>query len=459
MSWNFGDAVAGAKSDVLKGLDAGGDFLTGPFKTDQLLAGLEAARIELATANEELAVEEDARDLILADLRMMGAKTIVLTSLATEIALIAPPVSGSEEEAHLQRQKDFYDPLGHALLATGGVMLAAMLPGMAASTIKMVSMGRFLSKASKGKTLLRFSKVAKGTAVLATAIFLVETIIKMIHAEELNAEIKASREELREKIAKANRACAKVSLQRSEAEALRSEMLSEAGVKTVQEFLISMNQAIADVSAQAALVTVARNLLQAGQGTDLVTRLVQLDPEIVARIDRRLGIERALVAGETVTAIADETGADPFEVRVVDRVLAVRGDAARGFGDDALARRHGVTEAVADQQIEIADTELEKHWDGFPDGAVFADLARATLIPEDALRLLAAETLARADLWAGQTIEDVAAAHPDIASARIEALADDITDGRALVASGDLERDELAVKLRLPAVSIAQSVT
>jgi hypothetical protein len=451
MSWDIGKAAEDAPANVLKGLKAGGAFLTGPFQTEGLLADLEAARIELDIANEELSVEQDSLNIVATDLRSMGAKTVTLNALMVEIALTAPPAPGREELEHLQRQEDIYDPLQTAFHFAGGAMLLSMLPGVAAATVKMVSMGRYLGSAAKGRTLLTLGKVAKGTAVLAGAIFLIETIIKMIHARKLNAEIEASRNALAEEIGKANRRFAQVRHDRLEGEALRAEMLADAGVETVQEVPVKMNEAISEVAAQAALVEVARNLIDSGQDKGMVAEIVQLEPEVVERIERRLGIEHALIAGGG----AEDIGAHPAELRVVERLLQVRGDAARGYDDAYLVERHGVTDAVADLQIELAEGALEDHWDGFPDAERFDLLSRDTLIPEDALRALAAEMPARSDLWAGKAIEDVAADHPELSRARIASLASQVETGRKRLAAGKYAPREQALMLRLPAGSMA----
>jgi hypothetical protein len=300
----------------------------------------------------------------------------VLTTLMTAVALFAPPKPSAEETEHLQRQEDICDPLQIAFMSASGLMLAAILPGVVASTIKMVTMGMFLDKASKGKTPLRFGKLAKVTAVLAAAICLVETSIKMIHAKNLNAEIEKSRAALATEIGRGNSAYVKVSPERAEAEALRAEMLAGADAETVQDFLVSMNQAIADVSAQAALVDVARSLLQTRQDVALVAYIVQLDAEVAECIQRRLSIEQALMAGHATHDIVRDLGVAPFELRAVERVLAVRADAAHGFDDAALVERHGVTDAIADLLIDIAEGALKNHWERFADTMLFDDLAR-----------------------------------------------------------------------------------
>lgn len=451
MPVDLGDTAKDVSSGILKGLKTSGDFLSGPFQTDALLARLEEARIELAQATETLRIEEDLRDAVLLDLRAMGAKTIVLTALMTQIALTAPPRPGPEELDHLKREDALYDPLNTAMMSAGGLMLAAMLPGVAASTIKMISMGKFLGNASKGKTLLRFGKPAKGTAVLAGAIFLVETIIKMIHAQKLNAEIEKSRRALKEKIGEANSAYGKVAFQRAEAEALRAEMLRDAGTATVQGFLVAMNQAIADVSAKAALIDVCRNLLHSGQDAQTVAMIVQFDIEVVERIQRRLLIEASVISGQDLAGALDIT---LVERRATERVLAVRGDAARGFDDAELVAVHGVTDAVADVQIEIAENALKRYWDQLPEIEDFDTLAAKTLIPAAALRLLCQEMPVRAALWSGQSLEEVARANTQAPPKRVEALALALAAGRDRLDRGGLPQDEAALHLRLPQTAL-----
>ena len=457
MSWDIGETAGNAKADVLKGLKAGGAFLKGPFRTDALLADLEAARMELGIAAEELSAEQDNLNLVVMDLRSMGAKVITLNALMVEIAITAPPQPGKEELDHMARQDEVYDPLQTAMHVAGGAMLLSMLPGVAAATIRMVSMGRYMSTAAKGRTLMTFSKIAKGTAILAGVIFLVETIIKMIHAKKLNAEIEAARDTLADEIGKANRRFATVRHDRIEGEALRAEMLADAGVDTVQEFFVSMNEAISDVAAHAALVEVARNLINTGQDAGIVAEIVQLDIEIVERIQRRLGIEKALIAGRGAQDIVQDLAIDPVELRVVERILEVRGDAARGFDDAYLVKRHGVTDALADLQIELAEGALETHWDSFPGADGFDELSRKTLIPQKALRSLAEEMPVRADLWAGRPIETVVADHQQVSRTRIDALGKEVADARERLAAGGYAPDEQELMLRLPAGSLAST--
>ncbi|MEM8979897.1 MAG: hypothetical protein AAGD04_10455 [Pseudomonadota bacterium] len=449
------DLADNTKDAVSTGAKKSGNWLSGPFKTDALMAGLEEARIELSLANEALSAEEVERDTVIMDLRSMGAKAIVLGGLATEIAVFAPPPPTPEELEHLERSEEIYDPLEIAYLTTGSLFLVTLLPRIGAGVIKMITLGKFFKDASKSRFLLGVAKLGKATVVLTAVIFLVETIIKMIHAQKLNDEIEASRKKLKTEISKANREVARVSMEREEATALRTQMLEEAGVENVRAFLISMNEAIADVSADVAFVKVARNLLRIGQAPEMVEHIVQLEPDVIRRIARRLKIEEALIAGQAREEIAENQGIDAKEVDLVARILRVRGDAARGFSDAALVEHHMVSDALADMQIDLATTELAKHWNSLLTAPRLDEIAKDTLIPEEALVSLVAELKAHAQLWQGAELETVRAQNPQVPSNRLGAMSEALEANKAFAKATSMSPDDTAVHLRLPLSALA----
>ena len=448
--------LAGVTKDSLEvGARVGTDWLTGPFKTDELLAKLEETRDELFVVNESLSAQEVERDTAIMDLKIMGAKAAVLNSLATEVAVFAPLAPTPEELDHIERTQKIYDPLEIAYLVTGGLYLVSLLPKLGAGAIKMITLGKFLKDAQNTRFLLGAAKVGKATAVLTVVIFLVETIIKMIHAKKLNEEIEASRVKLREEIQKAERAVALVTQERMETEALRKQMLDDAGVKTTKNFLAAMNDAIADVAADVALVKVARNLLRIGQSQDTVLRMIQLEPEVVERVARRLKIEEMLIAGDCNDMIATNSGAAPREIGLVSRLLTVRGDAARGYSDAELVERHAVTDAVAEMQIELATTELAKHWESLVKEPHLNNIAQDTLIPEAALQLMVAEVSARGQLWEGIPLEIVLEKNPLVARNRLQAMRKGLDADKAFAAATVMSQIEIAVHLRLPLSAVA----
>ena len=450
MSFDIKGSAKSAGGKVIGGLKDAGHWITGPFRTEGLLQDLADASRSLSTANSELTAEEIARDEVIMELRTMGAKTVVLNSLLTEVALFSPPQLTKDEIEHLKREEKIYDPLQTAYLITGGAMLVSMLPGLGVSIVRVLTFGKYLKTAKQGKLLTNIAKFTKGTIYLTAAIVLIESIIKMIHAEKLNKELEKARQDLLETVGKADRAYALVGQQRLEAEALRTEMLDDAGSGSVRDFLVTMNQAIAEVSAQAALVKVARNLLRMGQPPAAVVPIVQLEEKVVTRIERRLIIERGLIAGKSTDDILGQVDADPFEILIVSKVLAVRGDAARGMDDETLAETHSIVDAMADLQIDIATDELAKHWGSFPNEVSFSELANKTLIPEHSLSLLAVEMAAKADLWDGLDLEAVRAKHPDVSSLRISQMSEGLVADRELMTDLGGPSLDLAVQLRLP---------
>ena len=198
-----------------------------------------------------------------------------------------------------------------------------------------------------------------------------------------------------------------------------------------------------------------RRQLETGQTPETVGLIVQLEPEVIQRIDRRLKIEQALISGDDVDAIGQDQSLDPREVALVARVLRVRGDAARGFSDTELVEHHSVSDAVADTQIDLATTELAKHWETLLSEKRLDTIAQDTLIPEHALLMLVPEMRAREQLWQGTPLETVLEQNPSVPRNRLEEMADSLTDDKAFFAASDLSPSDIAVQLRLPVSALA----
>lgn len=435
-------------SDVL-------DFLTAPMSTDELKRQVETLREQLSEkASKELRLNTALNDVNL-DLDRIQARTNFLVSLTGQLLELSQPPAAHGLEAHYAAKKsNFYDPVEYGITVTGlaGVGLVALgsfiLPGTA-KLLGAVFRSTTIAGASKATWMVKMAKVGRAGVYLAIATSILTMAMKMGEAQKINAYLKEKRAEFEAQADEADRVLARYEVAIEQAEIYRDGLLADAGVKTVQEYLGLINDAIKDVAEQSASARMARNLLRMGTSQeDVLTLIPRLDAAGLSAIARRLAAEIALIEGEDAQSVAQKTELTALQVAIVERVLAARGDAALGARDVELVERHKISDAVADLQIDLADAALPGIWKAVQPGGDLTGAALKALIPRAALEQLQIEIAARGALWAGESLEAVVRRFPALDASRVEVLAADLQAGPAV--GGKVDAQTKMIDLRLP---------
>ena len=218
MAKKFSELARAAGEDVNGLFEDGIHWVTAPWRTESLRERLENTRDGLRKVSLEFADLLTDRSEVVNQLSTMEAKTSFLAALSTEIVEIAPPPEPEgQEEAYLQRVEEFYEPLEIIRSVAGAAGLALLLPVGAARGIKFLSMGKLFKNAGTSTKLSKLMKAGKGSLYLSAAIYIFETAIKLIDANEVNKYLKEKEAELTENLDNAEREIVKVEVQIDEA--------------------------------------------------------------------------------------------------------------------------------------------------------------------------------------------------------------------------------------------------
>ena len=437
------------------------DFLTAPLGTDELKRQVDDLRGLLEDkAAEELRLGTDLTDVNL-DLDRMEAKTSFLVSMAGQLLdLSMPPPAEGLEAVYDARKADLYDPMQQVTAVVGVAGLGAMalgklvLPGTL-KVVGFVSRSARVSDAAKSVRLVKLAKMGRASVYLAIGASILELAIKMTDARKINAYLTEKREEFQSQVAEANRVLARYEVAIEQGQALRDRLLADAGVETVNEYLGLLNDAIKDMAEQATKARMTRNLLRMGKSTEEIAELMpHLESSVIDGIARRLAAEIALLEGASPESVAEETGLTALQTGVVRRILDARGDAALGFPDAALVARHGISDAVADLQIDLAEAALPGIWPALEGEGSLSGASVEALIPEAALIRLRREMQVRGALWAGEEAEALFARFEDVDPARVAELAEELAVEKETARRDPLAPDALMIALRLPSDSV-----
>lgn len=381
-------------------------WLSQPFKTDELLLRLETLRDTYGQMRVNVTTAETNLSILVNELHTIQAKFVALAALTTEMVETIPPLEPDGLEADYQFMKDkYYDPLSMYSTISSAVGVVSFIPVGAVYTLKFLSGGSMFSNAvsgvgKMGKFLKGAKFLGKATLALALVLFIIETAIKFIASQKTNKELRGKIKELDEAITDLEKYEAKLAVKQEMAEEIKQQALDEAGVLEVSEFLIRLNEEISQVAEQAAFVRLARRMLRMGQTVDQVEPIFQdLSKEAVHAIDLRLKIETALIAGKTFEEVTEATGATGFQIGAVQRVLEVRSDAVLGYSDEVLAKRHKVSDAVADMQIDLVEDGLKSNWLNVLGDGDLQLAAEELLVPVSALNQLRAQIPVKVAMW------------------------------------------------------------
>jgi len=439
------------------------DTLTAPMATDELKRQVEILRGSLEQkVNEEFDLSSKLNDVNL-DLEAMNAKATYLMSVSGQLMeLTTPPAATGWEARYAEDKARYYDPVQTAATVVGlaglGVWFVggALLPAGAKVGQFITYMFKYtqrsakfakLAESTKLKTMSKFGKV---TMFVAAAASILEYAARLASAEKINAHLIERRTKFEEEVAKADRVLAGYAVRIAEAEALRAEMLAEAEVDSVFEYLGLVNEAIKAVAAQATTARMARNLLWMGQSSEQVMALIPgMDAAGIDALSKRLTAEIALVAGDAEAEVSALTGLTMIQIAILQRILAARGDAALGYTEAEIVERHNLAASVADLQIDLVDAALPKIWDDLAGDDDLSLAAHDALIPVQFLEHLRIEMRARGALWSGGSVLEVGALFPQIEKDRLIELAQSLQEA---FAAPPTDKDDF-VSFRLPVVA------
>jgi hypothetical protein len=467
---------------VGKGAKTAFTWLGQPLKTDELKAKLEGLRDEFIMLRSNVTTTETDLSSAINNLNALQAKFDAIGALTTEIFESMPPLEPDGWEAKFDEMKDkYYDPISTAYTVSAAVSVVAYLPVGAVHGLNWISGGSVFSKGvsgvgKMGKFLKGAKMLGKATVALSVVLFLVEIAIKLITAQKTNEELRTKIEELNAAVDELETIQAKMDVKIEIAEELLNKALREAGVDDPSEYLILLNEEIAAFAEKATYVKLARVMIRMGQPVEqIIPVFQQLDETALRAIELRIRIETSLVAGKTIDETMQATGASGFQVGTVVRILAVRADAVLGYTDDALARRHKVSDAVADMQINLVEDGLKKNWDGILGDAPLDPIAEDLLVSVTCLQTLRAQTPAKVALWeqreviteadaanedpelllydvpsVASLIKSVGVDFPDVPKDRLNAMVQEVDEQSNLIEFTKTITDEHAVIFRLP---------
>ncbi|MEM8790981.1 MAG: hypothetical protein AAGE80_05155 [Pseudomonadota bacterium] len=442
-------------------------FLTQPFKTDDLKAQVVSLRDDLV---EKDGICKDLKlqlEIIGADLKLMEEKTDFLQSmLERTFAVFTPPPVSAEENAFDFLTEIVYSKLSLAEQASGVVGGVAYLAGrLGPGTLRMIGKIPKLGGAarlSKAATFGKVAKLGKRVLVLSAAIFVVEGIIKLVSAKEINRALRKSRDDLLGNIREADAVVAEYREAIAEATKLRDTLLVDAGAADVQAYVRVLNESIADVGRQKAYVSMARKMLRKGMPGEMILQFVDgMTEETLADIAQRLEIEKAIIGGEAGDAIAQRLSLTAEQVATVLTIVEVREALIRGIAPQEVMERRGIPQWVLDTEIEFLEEELPPAQPAIEGDGDLAATAAALLVRAECLADLRMELAAKAKMQGG-VAPDAVAAELGLPATTIAAWYADLVEDREEVAAraadgGRFEPADLAAELRLP-LSVVMAV-
>lgn len=468
------------------------DFLGQPFETDALKAKVEGLRDEIRAKAEAQEVLITLLELNVADLTILKAKTDFLANLmGRELDMFVPPEPEGVEKEYDAREKAFYDPLENVALGIGGIggalyIGAKAIPFTLKGVVAITKISKLANWAGNAKWA-KAAKLGKSSVYLALAIVILEAALKMVSAKKINDHLRAREDELEEQIVQADLMLVRIETALAESRIQREKLLFDLGfgpfvapdhedypveiATAVSEYLRRANTSGEEITVNATVKKSVRNLVIMGQTPEAIVDLLgpiyeDVTLPMVQALARRVQAELLLLDGMEQDDIAREVGISTFQVAVIARVLRARADGARGYPDEVLSERYGISDAVADLQIDLAESAMAQVWDEIALGSGDAvALSRTTLVPPEALADVMREVPARMDFLDGASPETVAANHPEISAERIAelhedmqvragAMLEDVAASQATRPLTDNQRLLFAVALRVPLSAI-----
>ena len=464
------------------------DFLGQPFETDALKAEVEGLRNEIQAKAEAYEVLVTLLGLNVADLTILKAKTDFLANLmGRELDMFVPPEPEGIEKEYDAREKAFYDPLENVVLGIGGIggalyIGASAIPFAMKGIAAITRVSKLATWAGNAKWA-KAAKLGKSSVYLALAIIILESALKMATAKKINDHLRSKQDELEEQITQADLMLVRVETAIAESRIQREKLLFDLGFgpfpppddeeypakieEAVSEYLERATDSGDKIAVSATVKKSVRNLVIMGQSPEAIVDLIgpsydMVTLPMVQALYQRVQAELLLLDGVAQNDVAHEVGITTFQVAVIARVLRARADAARGYQDEVLSERYGISDAVADLQIDLAESAMAQAWDEIVSGEADAKaLSRTTLVPAEALADVMQEIPVRTALLSGASLDEVVARHPAIPAARIAEIHQDtenrtagtlneITTRQSEQPLNNTQRLMFAVSLRVP---------
>lgn len=436
-------------------------FLSEPFSTDELKAKLEQTRDELngkALYQTQLAGQLSRVEI---EALSMQSKSNYLVNLSGQTLEMFVPAPASELETDYDAMKDkYYDPIKDAYTyggAAGAVVWflgGAVLPG----TLKVVgalAKSQKIARLAKSTKLMKLAKLGKATVYLAVVVAIFEVALRMVTAKKMNDHLRKEQKTIEDQNLKADQVIAKYEVAIEQGKKLIQAFLDETGVESLEDYEDKLNEAIGDVAEQAAYSKMARNMLRIGMDAETVANVVpDLKVDVVRAIEQRLNAEIMLLSGETPEIVGQNLQMTRLQLALVARVLQVREDAVLGWDDHVLMERHKVSDAVADLQVDLAESGLETIWDKVTTQADPDTLAKTLIVSARAVKHLQSEVQARSALLEGAAVDTVVQAYPEVGAKRIAEIAEEIPLIREDIIDSPAGPEKLAVEWRVFTSSI-----
>jgi hypothetical protein len=395
----------------LQNIDVTDTIFFEPGKTDKLLSDLEKQR----TALEQLHADSVGKGIelseVVSNLQLMEEKTFFFAEMVDKTqGVFVPPPKGVAEVGMLAIQKHVFGNLSRfsnvaGLLAAPLVVDIVFRAGTYAGKISKV--GR-VSRVMKHARYAKVMKFAKGAMVLAVAAEVASLVINMVASRQMNDQLRAELKDLRAKTAKGRKDYQTLVAGLADAKAQRDELLAQAGVSTPEEYVQTINEALAQMGRQKANFDTARRMLQHKMPDDVILSMLNgLSEEALALIKTRLQAESLLAAGQSQVDVAAQIGLDPEQVAEIALVVDARNALVRGLSVEEVADSMNIGPGLLEDVDDMLDEALPDNWAKIEGDGSLDSLAADMLLSEAALAALRTELKAKSLLHTGTGVGPV----------------------------------------------------
>ncbi len=433
-----------------------------PGKTDDLLADLERQRAALHQLHADSVQKGLELSEVVSDLQLMEEKTLFFAEMVDKTqGVFVPPPKGDAEVGMRAIQKHVFGNLSKfsnvaGLLAAPLVIDIVFRAGRYVGAVgKTGRVARVMSHARYAKVL----KFAKGAMVLAVAAEAASFIINMVASKKMNDQLRSELKDLRSKAAKGAKDYRTLEAGLADAMAQRDGLLAQAGVATPEEYVRTINEALAQMGGRKAVFDTARRMLQHGLPEETILSMVDgLDIEALALIGNRLRAETMLAAGAVQGDVAAQLGLDEGQVAEIALVIGAREALVRGQSVEAVGESLDIGPGLLEDVDDMLDAALPDHWAKIEGDEPLSALASTLLLRVQALDALRAELKGKARLAAGEDIGAIGEAlgvAREIVVSWASALPVALEFVRTQRVGGVTDPAELAAANRLPLALVA----
>ncbi len=425
-------------------------------QTQDLLADLAQARDEITALMDDYGAAFPTYQQVTGDLMLMRDKIAFLSNVMRQTMDVTLPNTADTEEtavALLMTEASNWGIVKNFLWLSTAPMALSITANLIARTKWVKAGGKFtrMAKWSNGLKIVRFAKFA-GPVALAMEIGL--WAYSEGQAKLVNADLRESIKEMRVSKDKAKAELAELKEQTRKAKADKAAMLKEAGVATVDEYVVKLKEAFVDAGALQETFNITRRMLNKGMDPSLVVELVEkADETLVARIAKRLEAEKQFVDGGSIEAVAASLDLEPEQAAEIGALVDARDAYVRGKTQLEIAELTGISNGSYIGIEETLDRAMSENWTTIESGDNFDILVQETLTRADAYADLNTELRAKTDLSAGQDVGALATKF-GIDRAEVVLWASQLPlqqeEARKLRADGARTVQDIASETRLP---------